>query len=538
MRRGGAVAGIVLLWLLLGPLVLVLAIASLFHPVVRDWIRPERPWKVAGVTAAVLAGLALVAVVVPDGWLPIPPGPGLWVTPSYVGRAAIGHPVAGLEVPQHPHLARNGTSTMHGDAWATDTYTWAGPEGDRTQVDTAWYGVEECATLAFARRDRLVGLCGRPRGPVLHVIDPASMHILATRTLPGRSETGSDAPRLQDLCGGAYFYLDEHDRAVLATTDRQIWTVATDDGHGEPELAVTSTVDLSRRVPADDCLIALMPGWDGGTWFETRAGRVGLVTGGHVRMLNLHEAVANSFAVDSDGIYVVTTDALYRVSAPGGGRPRVDWRTTYDNGIERKPGQLSQGSGTTPTLLPGGLVAVTDNADPRMDVLFLDRATGREVCRAPVFARGESATENSLVAVGPSSVVVENNYGYSGPLSTILGRAPSGGFARVDLAGGECRVAWTSDQVAPTSVAKMSLANGLLYAWTTRHSWLGVNAWYLTAIDVATGRTVFSVRAGTGAQFNNHYAAVTLAPDGSAYVATLAGLVRIHDKPGSAATGG
>ena len=28
---------------------------------------------------------------------------------------------------------------------------------------------------------------------------------------------------------------------------------------------------------------------------------------------------------------------------------------------------------------------------------------------------------------------------------------------------------------------------------------------------------------------NNHYAAVTLAPDGSAYVATLAGMVRVRD---------
>jgi len=38
------------------------------------------------------------------------------------------------------------------------------------------------------------------------------------------------------------------------------------------------------------------------------------------------------------------------------------------------------------------------------------------------------------------------------------------------------------------------------------------------------------VRTGIGTLFNNHYSAVTLAPDGSAYVATLAGLVRIRDR--------
>ncbi len=77
----------------------------------------------------------------------------------------------------------------------------------------------------------------------------------------------------------------------------------------------------------------------------------------------------------------------------------------------------------------------------------------------------------------------------------------------------------------PTSVAKASLATGLVYAYTTRPSWWGVSAWYLTAIDARTGETAFSVRTGTGTLFNNHYAAVTLGPDGSAYVATLGGMV-------------
>jgi len=88
----------------------------------------------------------------------------------------------------------------------------------------------------------------------------------------------------------------------------------------------------------------------------------------------------------------------------------------------------------------------------------------------------------------------------------------------------------TSDEIAPTSVAKVSLATGLVYAYTTRPSWWGVSAWYLTAIDARTGETAFSVRTGTGTLFNNHYSAVTLGPDGSAYVATLGGMVRVRDQ--------
>ena len=84
--------------------------------------------------------------------------------------------------------------------------------------------------------------------------------------------------------------------------------------------------------------------------------------------------------------------------------------------------------------------------------------------------------------------------------------------------------------VGPTSVAKSSLATGLVYAYTKRHSWWGASAWYLTALDATTGRQVFSVRTGTGILANNHYSAVTIAPDGSAYAATLGGMVRVRDQ--------
>ena len=113
----------------------------------------------------------------------------------------------------------------------------------------------------------------------------------------------------------------------------------------------------------------------------------------------------------------------------------------------------------------------------------------------------------------------------------MLGRTTTPGFARVDVVDGECEVAWTNDDiVGPTSVAKSSLATGLVYAYTKRPTWWGVSAWYLTAIDLTTGRHVFSVRTGTGIFANNHYSAVTIAPDGSAYVATLGGLVRVRDR--------
>ena len=522
LRYVGFVVALLLLvagWLAIGPWILVVLLVALLVPATRRRMRPSR-WLLGGLAALVVAATAVV-VLLPDGRLPIPPGGGLLVTSSYDGHAVEAQPIA-LTVPQHPGLAANGSSTMHDDAWATDSYQGPGPLGKDPEVTTSWYGLKECATLAFAPDGRLVGLCGDRSGPVLHVLDPVTMRPLETLDLPDREE--SDKQPWEDLCGGAYFFLDAQARAVVATTDRRLLTV---DSEG---LETIDEVDLNDVVPDDDCLVALLPDWDGNTWYVTQDGRVGVAGGADP--MDLEGEIANSIASDDAGVYLVTTEAFYKVALDEQAQPVVLWEAGYDNGDSKKPGQLSAGSGTTPTVLPSGLVAITDNADPQMHVQFYDTTDGSLVCEAAVFGKGESASDNSLVAVGDASVVVENNYGYRAPWSTLLGRATTGGLARVDADPdtGECSVGWRSDEVAPTSVAKVSLATGLVYAYTTRESWWGVSSWYLTAIDARTGETAFSVRTGTGVLFNNHYSAVTLGPDGAAYIPTLGGMVRVRDR--------
>jgi len=94
-----------------------------------------------------------------------------------------------------------------------------------------------------------------------------------------------------------------------------------------------------------------------------------------------------------------------------------------------------------------------------------------------------------------------------------------------------CHVAWESNEIAPTSVAKASLGNGLLYAYTKPVRKDLIDAWYFTAIDIETGETVWSRLTGKGIHYNNHYAAIYLGPDGAAYIATLTGMVKITDNP-------
>ncbi len=484
---------------------------------------------------AALAGVLTLALAAPAAGVPIPPGPYDGSVPTFEGASAAARPIDTRPLPQNPHLAANGSSSMHNDAYASDAYAGGGPLGRNLQVSSATYGIEECATMSFDRQGRIVALCGGGEGSRLMMLDPDTLDVLAAHPVPPRKPSTETSP-LEDLCGGAYFYLDDRDRAVVETTNGQVWVIAeTETPAGTPGFELRKTYDLSAAVPQGDCLIALMPDWDGLVWFVTQKGGVGTLDRGTGRVRSLRlpgELIVNSFATDeTGGVFIVSDHALYRFDAGRRGRPVVTWRERYDRGSAEKPGQLSQGSGTTPTLIGDDLVVITDNADRRMNVLSFARGAAprehRRVCRQPVFGAGASATENSIVAVG-RSVIVENNYGYTGPASTMNGGSTAPGVARVRVGRRSCGTAWTSQETAPTSVPKASLANGLLYVYA-KPPGVTEDPWYFTAIDVRTGRTAYRRLTGTGTQWNNHYAAIYLGPDEAAYIATMAGVVRLQD---------
>ena len=201
-----------------------------------------------------------------------------------------------------------------------------------------------------------------------------------------------------------------------------------------------------------------------------------------------------------------------------------------------KPGQLYQGSGTTPTLMGTQYVAIADNADPRMHVdVFLRTASpvaNRMVCSEPVFFPGFSDSFNSLIATD-TTISVENNYGYD-LQQTLFGGTTVPGITRVDLnsGGGGCHTVWENKTLSvPNVVSQSSLATGLEYAYTKQGDLGLTDAWYFTAVDLRTGQLVYKQLAGTGVLFDSHYSGIYLGPDGrTAYVGVLGGLVRIHDR--------
>ncbi|MCF6376019.1 hypothetical protein L2K70_00195 [Nocardioides KLBMP 9356] len=489
------VGAVLLAWLAWGPVVPLLAVALLCVPRVRWWVVDRvdvRPRPAAAVGAAALV-VALVALAIPDGWLPIPPAPGAWAVPRYVGRPADARPIA-TEAPQHPHRTTGAAAQR------------PGPLGLQPEVETAWLH-QRCGQIAPTSEGALVARCEDGDGSRLRLLDPDSMRPTATYDLGPASA--------DPACSADAFYLDDHDRAVVAE-QRTVSAVDT----GDASLDLSGTWDLKPWIPYGDCVVAIAPDWSGLMWWVSATGLLGTLEpgSGRVAVLDLAEPVRRGIAVDARATYVVSDEALYRLTAGPDGTPRTEWRAEQANA-----------SGSAPVLLDGGAVAVTEEVDDRLGVTFLARDTGAPICRQPVFEEGDGSTRSDLASLG-SGVVVANNHGYSSPRSTLLGFTSDPGIARVDLVDGTCVVRWTSEAVSPSSGVTASWPTGLVYAWTKRPSLAGVSAWYLTALDAGSGRSMWSVRTGTGLAAGSDGSRVALGPDGSAWLGTLAGLVRVRDR--------
>lgn len=465
------------------------------------------------------------------------------LVPAHEGRAHAPAPLEKPSLPAHPYMAARGKSNMHVDSFTSNTYGWSGPLGHQPEVSSRSMGYlgGECPTINFDRKGRILTVCVSLRTPSLFLLDPNDLSVLARYDLPTRRTPLFRLRKMMnDTSGGAYFYVDQRDRAVVGTADGAIEIVSVVDGKDGVSLERDERIDIRAALTFGDGsldkITAVLPDFAGNYWFVARYGTLGLVTPDRkVHSVRLPgEEIENSFSVGPEGAYVVSDHALYRFTADARGRPKAVWRETYDRGTRRKIGQINQGSGTTPTLLGDKYVAIGDNAEPRMNVVVMRRdanASERVVCRTPVFKEGLSATENTFIGYG-RTLVVENNAGYDLFTTMRGGKTSAPGIARIDVREDEsgCDVVWESQEISQTTVPKLSTASGLIYLYTKLpNAPQNADAYYFTAIDFATGKTAYRVRTGTGVRYDNNWAAISLSPDGTAFVGVLNGLIKVRD---------
>ncbi len=504
--------------------------------------------------AIVLASLAVAGgagVAVASVSTPIPSS-GLPPTKTFVGHPAVAQPIRGVPpTPQNRFMAPNGTSEIHDDEWQTDVSRWAGPMG-REPKTVSNYIQHDCGSITFDSKGRVVSVCVGIPGPELYMFNPKTLATMATFMLPPRQSVPSNI--FQDFTGGGYFYLNNRDQVVVSTTTRHIYVIG--ETRAKPGFKLVRDYNLSKILKRSEKITSALPDSNGLLWVVARSDGVVLTLNlktGKVHYVRLghgsHGEIENSFATDQHGgVYIATNRKLYRFGAGANGVPKVVWSVTYPNSGLSKPGQVDNGTGTTPTIMPGGYVNITDNANP-MDIMVYrtaahpSRMVGhhghrrrvalpRQVCKVPIFSKGSSADENSIISAG-DTMIAEDNYGYTGPQS-LANKVTTPGFVRVDLNrnGRGCHQVWLNRRLsAPTVVSKVALANGLVYTYTTDKS----GHWYWTALSFRTGKLVYKSYAGSGFGFNNNYAGISISQRGTEYLGTLDGIIAMRDGRGSRA---
>jgi hypothetical protein len=325
----------------------------------------------------------------------------------FVGRAVVPKPTAPKAITEHPILGNDGDSRIHNDHYNTGAYDRSGLTGPAIDVVSNALSdqVGACAMMTMLRNGYVLGSCfiGNPIDVTLVMFDEQNLNIVAERVIGPR-------PLVPNASGGAYFTLDGDENIFIGPPNNleQYHIEVTD---GVPEFVRDRSIDMTPYIREAGLLQDSVIDFDGRLWFMATTGEVGYVDleTEAVETIDLAsdledcplasetQVLQNSIAVDADGIYMVTCAALYRLSANAEGEVQRDWRVTYDTGTEVTG--LLPGSGTSPTLFgtEDDLITICDNADEQINLLVLDRAWGTEVCKQPLFRRGESATENSSI---------------------------------------------------------------------------------------------------------------------------------------------
>ncbi|MDQ3287304.1 MAG: hypothetical protein M3Q42_03405 [Pseudomonadota bacterium] len=384
-----------------------------------------------------------------------------------------------------------------------------------------------CLNFMVDPNGNLLGFCGDPgidwglTGVAfqLSILDSTSYQPIDAMDVSTGVKLGDNSCEAEEDDGAplnlGYFVMDDLGRVIFAD-DSNVINFVKVAGTGAAVLQRVATIDMTSkplpgmhaglRLNARDHQIAqVMPDYTDGYWFtgtgnSREAAFVGHISGartidyfhqfdqGH----GSNEKIQNGIAMDASGIYVLSDHALYKFEMVAG-RGRVAFSHDYRRASTCKPeaGTIAHfGSGSTPTLLGDDLVAFTDNADGRVNVIVLNRHRSptngrRQVCSVPVFSRGRSANENTLVGYR-NSLIVQNWWGAPTRINAHTdGMAP--GVWRIDVAldRNSCRVVWRNNDISSTATAKLSTRTGLIYLPVENY---GAEQLQLAMIDFETGR--------------------------------------------------
>ena len=449
--------------------------------------------------------------------------------------------VVGPRPPANPSVGLDGAASMHGDTASSDTTPLAGPGEGGVDINAHNF-LSACPTILVRSDGKPFVLCTDmlTRKPVVRLLKRRNGNQKASMTL----DAGS-------LLGGVYAFIDQQDRLVMVDGNQQLLRIAavkTTNWFGQTSwsLVVDEQADLSSAVTGYcggagcDAVVSLSAGANGVVWFATQHALVGTfnpATGViHTLTLAAGERIDNSFSTTANGrAAIATNQALYGLDQGDLEQPVLRWRQAYDAGSARKPGQLSQGTGATPTffgpVLGTEYVTITDNADAIESLIVRRSDNGALVCQLPVFDSNNRGTENSPIGLG-NTVIVASTYGYPYP-AVPEGAGPAvpesadfvGGMTRVDIDASGCHIAW-KNTVRSAAVPKLSTFDGYLYTIERKPGLLS-DSYYFTVIDPDSGAVLRQSKTGGGFFADTLQMAGNAGRDGVYWQGTISGVVRI-----------
>lgn len=448
----------------------------------------------------------------------------------------------------NPNVGMDGAASMHGDTASSDTTPLAGPGTGGNHVISKNF-LSACSTILIRSDGHPLILCTSFIGqnPVIRILNKDTGNSMAKLELSSGS-----------LLGGVYAYLDNEDRLVMVdgnhnlikvkARERSILFLKYWDVFVQRSYSLANAVTSHCGGGSCDAVVSISAGDNGDIWFATQKGVVGIwedatETTSWIK-LAADERVDNSFStINGGGAAVATNRALYRLQQNSSSAPEIVWRQTYDAGSNRKPGQLSNGTGATPTFF-GPLngdeyVTITDNADNALNLLVMDADDGTVICEQPIFGTGATGTENSAIGIG-NSVIVASTYGYPYP-AVPEGAGPAvpesadfvGGMVRVDVRQDEsgCDLIWEND-VRSAAVPKLHTPEELIYT-VERGATLGGNStsiidtYHFTVIDPYTGSLLQQTFLGATTLDDTLQMAGNAGHNGVYWQGTLSGIKRI-----------
>ena len=249
------------------------------------------------------------------------------------------------------------------------------------------------------------------------------------------------------------------------------------------------------------------------------------------------EGAENGIAASKEGAVILTNQNCYLLQADNG--VKKVWQTPYESvgakdskeGDKTTGGGLAWGSGCSPSLTRD-LVMFTDNQDP-VNLMALDMKTGEVADTLPVL---DELPEGTQVSVENSAIVYDNGEGtvstivcnWFGAGSAKLAETDSDssiqsyeniydvnwlrqgnqmilpGVERVDTIktdnGYEMKSIWCRNDLADTSILKLSTATGYVYGYVQD---LSTGMWQYSMLDFETGETVFSMDVSNTPGYNN-----------------------------------